>query len=497
MKTSQVLTLYANLASLSPNSITSAQNSKKTGVNARSYFPSLFANLFRISLLGVVLLSACEPKIDDFLPSATTLENVSKVPTPVGTPVPPVTPGTPVPPTVPTIEKAAFYIAPNGNDNNKGDITQPFATLTKAWTVIASGDLVYMRGGTYRFSSNVELNGKDGTAGNLTKIWAYPGEKPIIDYSHKTWAGGTFALNLYPSYLHLKGIRVTNMVQSSSPVHTGMRVVGSNTILENCEVDRIGGYGYKIDNNANNVLFLNCDAHHCGDPFNNYENGNGFNATTNSGTGHRFDGCRAWLNGDDGFDTYGANGYIEYNNCWSFKNGYFDNGTPTSGDGEGFKIGPNRNGIITTTLRKYTNCIAFDNYFRGFAQSAETLNTFETEIYNCFTFRNRSVGFSFDVVGVQNIVKNNVSYLDGASKNISTASLNTNNNWNGGVTVTYADFMSIDATGADGPRQSDGSLPNLQFLRLASGSDLINAGANVGIPYSGSAADLGPFEYSN
>jgi len=51
------------------------------------------------------------------------------------------------------------------------------------------------------------------------------------------------------------------------------------------------------------------------------------------------------------------------------------------------------------------------------------------------------------------------------------------------------------ATGAAvGPRQADGSLPVIDFLKLAPGSHLIDAGVNVGLPYNGAAPDLGWFE---
>ncbi len=37
-------------------------------------------------------------------------------------------------------------------------------------------------------------------------------------------------------------------------------------------------------------------------------------------------------------------------------------------------------------------------------------------------------------------------------------------------------------------------LPDITFGRLATGSDLIDAGVNVGLPFSGSAPDIGVFE---
>jgi len=43
-------------------------------------------------------------------------------------------------------------------------------------------------------------------------------------------------------------------------------------------------------------------------------------------------------------------------------------------------------------------------------------------------------------------------------------------------------------------RKSDGSLPDIDFFKLVSGSDLRNAGIDLGLPYNGSAPDLGPFE---
>jgi hypothetical protein len=45
-----------------------------------------------------------------------------------------------------------------------------------------------------------------------------------------------------------------------------------------------------------------------------------------------------------------------------------------------------------------------------------------------------------------------------------------------------------------GSRQDDGSLPESNFLKLKEESDLIDAGTDVGLPFNGSAPDLGAFE---
>lgn len=60
--------------------------------------------------------------------------------------------------------------------------------------------------------------------------------------------------------------------------------------------------------------------------------------------------------------------------------------------------------------------------------------------------------------------------------------------------LSAADFRGTSTADLDAPRRADGSLPVLDFLRLAEDSDLVNAGTDVGIPFSGSAPDIGAFE---
>jgi len=67
---------------------------------------------------------------------------------------------------------------------------------------------------------------------------------------------------------------------------------------------------------------------------------------------------------------------------------------------------------------------------------------------------------------------------------------------NPSFTVTDADFISLDTLQLRYPRKADGSLPNIDFGKLAPNSDLIDAGTDVGLDYYGDAPDLGPWEYS-
>jgi hypothetical protein len=55
--------------------------------------------------------------------------------------------------------------------------------------------------------------------------------------------------------------------------------------------------------------------------------------------------------------------------------------------------------------------------------------------------------------------------------------------------------MTLDESLLTLPRQANGDLPYIAFAQLVSGSDLVNAGTNIGFAFSEAAPDLGAFEY--
>lgn len=61
------------------------------------------------------------------------------------------------------------------------------------------------------------------------------------------------------------------------------------------------------------------------------------------------------------------------------------------------------------------------------------------------------------------------------------------------MTVTGQDLSKLP--GMLGPRNADGSLPDVDFLKLKANSQMIDKGEDVGLPFVGSAPDLGAFEY--
>lgn len=85
-------------------------------------------------------------------------------------------------------DQATFYVAPNGNDSNKGTEDAPFKTITAAQKAVRAvngtmtGDIVvYLREGTYQLSNTVNFTEEDGGKdGHYVRYKAYPGETPLV-----------------------------------------------------------------------------------------------------------------------------------------------------------------------------------------------------------------------------------------------------------------------------------------------------------------------------
>lgn len=72
----------------------------------------------------------------------------------------------------------------------------------------------------------------------------------------------------------------------------------------------------------------------------------------------------------------------------------------------------------------------------------------------------------------------------------------TSNSWQSPFDCNSNDFISVSITipDATAARKADGSLPDITFMHLQAGSDLIDSGKNIGLPFNGTKPDLGCFE---
>lgn len=375
---------------------------------------------------------------------------------------------------------AQIYVSPTGSDDNPGTFDLPFRTLTKAVSVAGPDSLIYMRGGVYNDSTTHVLN-KTGQPDKYIKVWAYPGENPILDFSNQPVSTSSRGIRITHNYWHIKGLTIRNAKDN------GIHIQSYYNIVENCILYNNNDTGIQISNGGSYNLILNCDSYMNNDPLTSGENADGFAAKLGIGPGNVFRGCRAWNNSDDGYDMYEAADTVLVDNCWAFRNGYNIWGFPNfAGDGNGFKLGGN----FFSDPHKVIRCVAFDNPSKGFDQNN---NTAGITLYNNTAWGNGSRNFSFPTQPSSgtHILKNNISFEGSIS--LAANTVQEANSWQG-FTVTSADFKSLDSTLAILPRDSSGQLPYTDLLRLASGSSLIDAGVDVGLPYYGTAPDLGAFE---
>jgi len=100
------------------------------------------------------------------------------------------------------------------------------------------------------------------------------------------------------------------------------------------------------------------------------------------------------------------------------------------------------------------------------------------------------------------VCRNNIAYANSdrpVALALNALYTHDHNSWDIPLTLTDADFISVDSTGITAPRQADGSLPDNDcynyFLRPSSSSQAIDVGTDVGLDYEGTAPDIGAFEY--
>lgn len=398
------------------------------------------------------------------------------------------------------VHAAEWYVAPDGDDAAVGTQAKPFATVQRAQKSANAGDIVQIRGGTYKpkesdianrrgpFSAITYLT-KSGTQGKPITYRAYQNEKPIFDCSDVKPAGmRVSAFSITGSWLHFIGLDVTG-VQVTIQGHTQSICFennGSHNIYERLtlhDTQAIGIYSVKGSDN----LFLNCDA------WNNWDftseggkggNSDGFGCHPPKGsTGNVFRGCRAWFNSDDGFDCINAREPVTFENCWAFNNGYSKD-MKKRADGNGFKAGgfgatpaSELPSPIPRNIIRY--CLAVGNKASGFYANHQPGGSDWT---NNSAYRN---GANYNMLCR---LADNVTEVDGYGhklvNNLSFGSRNeivkfdaskceaSGNTFTTGMKLTERDFVNLDEKELILPRQPNGDLPVIGFLHPAPRSEI-------------------------
>jgi uncharacterized repeat protein (TIGR02543 family) len=400
-----------------------------------------------------------------------------------------------------TYAQTALYVSPTGSSSNTGTSISAPTTLENAIATIPAGGTIYLRGGTYNYTTTIVIaDTNNGTASANKNVVAYSTEVPVISFASQAIADANRGIVLDGDYWHFTGITIT------AAGDNGMLLAGNNNTIEQCIFSKNHDSGlqlsrYKTANAvisqwpANNLI-LNCEAFDNQDPGN--ENADGFAAKLTCGSGNIFRGCISHNNIDDGWDFYaktetGPIGVVTLEDCVAYNNGQLSTGsTSGSGDKNGFKLGGS--GIAVNHIVR--RCVAFGNGHHGFTDNNNPGNI---EVSNNTSYNNAESNFNFREGGTATF-RNNLSFNAGSSDKSIGTDVGTSNVWwknnvstnSGSLVVSSADFVSLTAAVT---KNSDGS-PNLgNFLALASGSDMINAGVTAtGITYSGSAPDIGARE---
>jgi hypothetical protein len=412
-----------------------------------------------------------------------------------------------------------YYVAPTpaGNDASAGTEAAPFASMAKAQSVAVAGDVVYFKGGTYKYTagtttcasgtaiiSGVVLN-KSGSAGNLIKYWAAPGERPVFDFDGIRDSCRIKGILVSGNYIHLKGLEIKGVRQNNNLNHESWGVwnQGSNNVFEALDVHHIMGAGIFIQRGSNNLV-LNCDSHDNFDELTSNgagESADGFGCHVGAReNGNVFRGCRAFWNADDGYDFINSGAACLVERSWAWYNGYKPGTLTGIGNGNGFKGGgygaDPAKFPAEPAAHTVQNCLAVFNRAAGFYANHHPSTLY---FYNNTSYGNHP---DFNMLGMDSggnditvgVYRNNLAFGGTLFSNRNGAD-DANNSWTaGGVTVSDADFQNPSEMGLDAPRQADGSLPVLTNFHLASDSDTIDKGVDVGLPYEGSAPDFGCFE---
>jgi hypothetical protein len=385
---------------------------------------------------------------------------------------------------------------------------------------VAAGGTIAVKGGTYRFATQVTIakavSGQDGAMKHLVAV---PGERPILDFSSQPYGDTSKVSNprgiaLQASFWHVKGLEVTGAADN------GMYVSGSHDVVEACTFRGNRDSGLQLGRETSSTaradwpshnLILNCESYDNHDSAPNPgENADGFACKLTTGPGNVFRGCVSHHNIDDGWDLYtktdtGAIDPVVIDQCVAFANGTLTDGTTNpNGDRNGFKLG----GADIAVAHVVTRSISFGNGKNGFTWNS---NPGVIWLVNDTAWDNAEGNFKFDNTSAA-VFANDVSLWTtgaGVSDRAGAASGTVVANdafWDkskktlwgfGGTarTVSAADFQSLAApTSFPLPRLPDGSFDLGALGKLTGSSPLVDVGVTPVAP-AGAGAAL-PFDPS-
>jgi parallel beta-helix repeat protein len=368
-------------------------------------------------------------------------------------------------------EAATYFVSTSGNDANPGSQSQAFRTIRKGLSVLAPGDTLYVRGGTYAEQLLEIYFGSSGTAAAPITVAAYSGETVVLRPSTSQGNVARFQDGSI-SYVVVDGL----VFDGSTAGGGGGGAVlycgptSRNLRLSNVELANGDGNGALCAGNSHE--FRNLDVHHNGRS-DSYSNSNGMYMTTDN--------------------TVIVGGTFHDNECYGVR--FFDSDTSQSADNNavsgarvynnGFGVGLDGSsqcgsgggGIVLGDINNMAyNNVIYGNFW-GFNTSS---NPSGAKLYNNTFYNNQNGIWVAD--GSSTEVRNNILFQNGTA---------ITNNASG--TILSNNLMSD-------PQFTD---PSRLDFSLRAGSPAIDTGISlstvrtdfrgVGRPQGG-AYDIGAYE---
>ncbi|WP_371578625.1 carbohydrate-binding protein [Streptomyces sp. NBC_01314] len=333
--------------------------------------------------------------------------------------------------TTPPPAGSALYVSPSGTDSAAGTISAP-TTLTSAISRITAGGTIYLRGGTYAQASTVTIPaGNSGTAAARTKLSAYQGETPVLNFSAQSESSSNRGLQINGSYWHVQGLVVERAGDN------GIYVGGSDNVIERTVTRYNRDTGLQLGRMASSTptadwpsdnLILSAESHDNADS--DGEDADGFAAKLTTGTGNVFRYAVAHNNIDDGWDLYtkpdtGPIGPVTIEDSLAYENGTLSDGSQAgNGDRNGYKLGGDDISVNHIVRRS----IAYDNGKHGFTWNS---NPGTMAVSGNVSIDNTERNFNFD--GGTSVFRDNTSCRSGSGTNdrIVGSSDSSNQFWSG------------------------------------------------------------------
>lgn len=358
------------------------------------------------------------------------------------------------------------YVATNGNDSNPGTLAAPLRTIQRAVDLAQPGYTIYLRGGTYAPSTNIQLL-KSGTSSQPITMRNHNGERVIIDGENMPHTpapvGGSIprpergAIHIEGENWRLIGLEIIHGPYAIFGLDTSNGLYDRLVTRDNYES------GLHIQGASSNNQIINLDSFGNRDPRNNGESADGLAVKEGSGSGNVVRGARLWNNSDDGLDFWEFLSPVTVENSLTWGNGYNRWNLPNyTGDGNGFKLGGGDEDL--PAAHPVRNSMAWDNSAGGFIDNA---NPGQLRADHCTAWRNAGTGFDF--ADADGTLTNNLAVANGTNASLGSNSSGSGNSWDIGGSWS---LVSTDPSTITGPRNADGGVPSSTFLRPSNGADV-------------------------